>query len=219
MSEEGEKIFAIGDIHGCADRLRELLERIPYREGIDTLVFMGDYINRGPESAQVLELVCRLKRDGKVIPLLGNHEQMLLEYHATLDVSLVPYLREAGIETTLESYHQNNMSHLDKMAFMPQEHYELLGTLLPFWETESYIFVHAGMIPKKPLREQSVAQLINMRDFYQVDEKFLQKTVVFGHIPFMTPFVKNRKLGIDTGAVYNNLLTAVQLPERIFFHA
>ncbi|MFZ5767027.1 MAG: metallophosphoesterase, partial [Thermodesulfobacteriota bacterium] len=92
-AEKG-KIFAIGDIHGCYARLCDLLDRLPYAAGRDRLVFLGDYINRGEESARVLDLLCRLRQqDPGMVALFGNHEYLLLEYQRSGDPTLLPYLR------------------------------------------------------------------------------------------------------------------------------
>ncbi len=219
MNHSQGKIFAIGDIHGCADKLKLLLERIPYRAEDDTLLFLGDFINRGNDVAAVLDTVCKLSKNGKVVSLLGNHEHLLLQYQSSLDPKLIPFLRELGVETTLESYGNHNLRQIQGLSFMPPEHRTLLQSLLPYWETESYIFVHAGLDPDVSLADQSIIQLTGMRDFYQIADTRLKKTVVFGHTPFLTPLVKDKLIGIDTGAVYNNMLTAVELPERIFYHA
>lgn len=219
MSKTPAKLFAIGDVHGYHDRLTTLLERIPYSPESDTLVFLGDLINKGPDSFKVVELVCELSKKGRVVSLLGNHEHLLLEYQASVDSKLIPYLRELGIESTLESYGRSNLSRIPNLSFMPEHHRKLFHSLVPYWETESFIFVHAGMDPKVELQDQSLFQLTGMRDFHLAKEDLLQKTVVFGHRPFQTPFVSNKKIGIDTGVAYQNLLTAVELPARVFYHA
>lgn len=219
MNQSGNKIFAIGDIHGCFERLQLLLERIPYRPGIDTIVFLGDFINRGNGVFDVLELVCDLKQKGNVVTLLGNHEHLVLEYQTSLDTKLIPYLRDSGIEDTLESYGQSNLSQMQDLGFMPARHRELLRSLAPYWETESYVFVHAGLDPGLHLEDQPIVLLTGMRDFYRTEDSRLKKTVVFGHVPFLTPYASPRMIGIDTGAVYGNMLTAVELPDRIFYHA
>jgi serine/threonine protein phosphatase 1 len=214
------KIFAIGDIHGCAARLKLLLSRLPFDPGRDTLVFLGDYLDRGPGAREVLDQLCRLKDDGvHIVPLMGNHEYLLLEYHQTGDRTLLPYLRRLGLEKTLESYGGASLHQLGSLQFMPAEHRELLASLLPYWETPDYIFVHAGLRPDQPLAEQHISDLCEVREPFLTEERDFGKRVVFGHTPFATPLLTPRKIGIDTGAVYGNLLTAVALPELRFYHA
>lgn len=214
------KIFAIGDIHGCADKLESLLQRLPLNRGRDTLVFLGDFIDRGPGSRQVLDILCRLRREGyNVKALMGNHEHLLLEYHRSGDAALVPYLRRLEVEATLESYAGATLHALASLAFMPAEHRDFLASLLPFWETPDYLFVHAGLRPGLPLAEQSVSDLCEIRGQFLEEDVDFGKRVIFGHTPFVTPLVTPRKIGIDTGAVYGNLLTAVELPGLRFHHA
>ncbi len=213
------KLFAIGDIHGCYDRLEKLLMRLPYSPGDDTLVFLGDYIDRTGDSARVIDLLCRLQEEGRVVALLGNHEHMLLEYHRLGDERMLPFLRQLGVEATLASYGREDLQELRTLGFLPRHHRCFLEGLVPYWETADYIFVHAGLIPGLALADHSPAQLCEGRDPALYESFESSKTVVFGHIPFLTPFVDRNRLGIDTGASYGNMLTAVELPGRIFYHA
>ena len=214
------KIFAIGDIHGCSAKLSLLLQRLPFDPGHDTLVFLGDYLDRGPRVKEVLDQICRLRQDGvRIVPLMGNHEYLLLEYHKTGDQALLPYLRGLGLENTLESYGGASLSQLTSLAFLPSEHRAFLDSLLPCWETEGYIFVHAGLRHGQPLAEQSIPDLCEIREPFLSADIDYGKRVIFGHSSFATPLVTPFRIGIDTGAVYANLLTAVELPAVRFHHA
>ena len=214
------KIFVIGDIHGCADKLRFLLERLPFDADRDTLVCLGDYLDRGPEVKGVLDQLCRLRAEGvRLKALMGNHEYLLLEYHRSKDAVLLPYLRRLGMEKTLESYGGASLAQLGALAFMPEEHREFLASLLPYWETDGYIFVHAGLRFGQPLSEQDISDLTEVREPFLSDERDYGKRIIFGHTPFVTPLVTANKIGIDTGATYGNLLTAVELPGLRFHHA
>ncbi|MFA7382483.1 MAG: metallophosphoesterase [Desulfurivibrionaceae bacterium] len=214
------KIFAIGDIHGCAAKLSLLLKRLPFDPNRDTLVFLGDYLDRGPQVKEVLEQICRLRREGvRIVPLMGNHEFLLLEYHRTGDQALLPYLRGLGLENTLESYGGASLAQLTSLAFLPPEHRAFLDSLLPYWETEDYIFVHAGLRHDQPLAEQDISDLCEVREPFLNAEIDYGKRVIFGHSSFATPLVTPYRIGIDTGAVYGNLLTAVELPGLRFYHA
>lgn len=214
------RIFAIGDVHGCAGKLNTLLDRLPLERARDTLVFLGDLIDRGPDSKEVIETICRLRRQGVAVRgLLGNHEYLLLEYQASGDGALLPYLRANGIEATLASYGAATQRGLADLSFMPPAHREFLASLLPYWETEQFIFVHAGIMPGLPLADHDLPTLCEKRGEFLTAEMPLGKRVVFGHTPFASPFVTPSKIGIDTGAVYGNLLTAVELPAVIFYHA
>jgi serine/threonine protein phosphatase 1 len=214
------KIFAIGDIHGCYDKLRRLMERLPYDPRHDTLVFLGDYIDRGAQSREVLDYLCQLRQAGKkVIMLIGNHEYLMLEYHRTGEPGLLPFLRHLGIDATFKSYGVNNPTALQEMLFLPEEHRELLHSLLPYWETENSIFVHAGLDRNRPLDQHDLSSLCETRAAFLSEEHDYGKLVIFGHTPFDMPFVTPTRIGIDTGAVYGNLLTALELPARVFYHA
>ncbi|MEW6500318.1 MAG: metallophosphoesterase, partial [Thermodesulfobacteriota bacterium] len=148
-------IFAIGDIHGCADKLEQLLARLPFDQARDTLVVLGDYLDRGPDSRRVLDQLCDLRARGvQLVALMGNHEALLLEYHKSGDQALLPYMRRLGLTETLESYGGANLPELAALSFLPAAHRDFLFSLLPYWETEEYIFVHAGLRPGVPLREQ-----------------------------------------------------------------
>ncbi len=214
------KIFAIGDIHGCAAKLELLLNRLPFDRTHDTLVFLGDYLDRGPDAKKVLDQLCQLRTDGThVVPLMGNHEYLLLEYHRSGDQALLPYLRRLGLENTLESYGGASLNALASLNFMPREHRNFLASLLPYWETDEYIFVHAGLRHDQPLAEQDISDLCEVREPFLSEERDYGKRVIFGHTPFVTPLLTPFRTGIDTGAVYGNLLTAVELPGMRFHHA
>jgi serine/threonine protein phosphatase 1 len=214
------KIFAIGDIHGCSAKLELLLNRLPFDREHDTLVFLGDYLDRGPDTRGVLNQLCQLRAEGvHLVPLMGNHEYLLLEYHRSGDQALLPYLRRLGLENTLESYGGASLSALASLDFMPREHREFLLSLLPYWQTEEYIFVHAGLRHNQPLAEQDISDLCEVREAFLSQERDYGRRVIFGHTPFATPLLTPFRTGIDTGAVYGNLLTAVELPELRFHHA
>ena len=210
-----EKIFAIGDIHGCFDKLCELMQKIKIDFERDTLIFMGDYIDRGPNSFEVVEYLIDLKkRFPKTIFLKGNHEEMLLNYLAGIDRLL--YFRNGG-QQTLESY--INQIQLPESPPIPAEHLEFFQSLVLYYQTENYIFVHAGLKKKKPLFMQDPDDLLWIRDRFIRSDYDFGKRVVFGHTPFTEPLVLPNKIGIDTGAVYGRKLTCVELPELVFYEA
>ena len=214
------RIFAIGDIHGCLDKLNRLLELLPYKPERDTLVFIGDYIGRGRQSRQVVERISQLRKENpQVITLMGNHELMLFEYNRLGDRNLLEVMRSNGVEATMASYGRNNVADLRSLSFLPAAHRDFLENLLPVWQTDQYIFVHAGILPDRPLAEQDRDTFCWVRDLFVNKEHDFGKRVIFGHTPFATPLVTPTKIGIDTGAVYGNLLTAVELPSGRFFHA
>lgn len=206
-----EKIFAIGDIHGTFDKLVALMGKIDIDFARDTLVFMGDYIDRGPHSFEVVEYLIDLKkRCPKIVFLKGNHEDMLEKY--LLGPDKYTYLVNGG-QQTLESY----MNHNRSGPPIPREHLDFFESLVLFYETDDYIFVHAGLREHVLLGMQDPDDLLWIRtEFIHSDHDF-GKRVVFGHTPFLEPLVKLNKIGIDTGAVYGNELTCVKLPDLEFF--
>ena len=214
------KIFAVGDIHGCYDRLTTLMKRIGDDPERDLLIFLGDYINRGPRSREVLAYLVELKRNRpNTVFLKGNHEHALLEYVRTGDVELLRLLRMMGIEETLKSYDDSPVKSLSNLSFLPEEHKRFLENLEPWFEADGYLFVHAGVAPGESVELCSIETLVGIRDAFLTCSQTLKSRIVFGHTPFETPLVTPDKIGIDTGAVYGNLLTAVELPRLRFHHA
>ncbi|MCU0592023.1 MAG: serine/threonine protein phosphatase [Desulfobacterales bacterium] len=210
-----ERIFAIGDIHGCYDPLVRLLGRVPIDWTRDRLVFMGDYIDRGPQSFEVIEHLIELqKRHPETVFLKGNHEQMLADYLSGKD--RMTYLYNGG-QQTLDSYLRNSSA--PGRYPIPEAHLRFFESLQLMFETENYIFVHAGLRKGLPLENQRPEDLLWIRENFVDTRHSFGKRVVFGHTPFDEPRVEPNKIGIDTGAVYGNKLTCVQLPEEEFFFA
>ena len=144
------RTIAIGDIHGCSAALDGLLDAIRPRPG-DTIVTLGDCINRGPDSRGVLERLIKLSSQCRLIPLLGNHDQMLLE--ARSGVHPTTWLGMGGV-ATLDSYGPGR-----DLSLIPNEHFEFLEGCQDFHETDSQIFVHANYYPDLPMSEQPVMML------------------------------------------------------------
>jgi len=210
-----KKLFAIGDIHGCYDRLKALVEKIPIDFSRDTLLFIGDYIDRGPHSAEVVDYLIQLKKRVKeVIFLKGNHEDMLDKFLSGDD--RFTYLLNGG-QQTLDSYLKKTVQ--PESFPIPPDHVEFFKSLRLYYETEEFIFVHAGLRPRTPLETQSAEDLLWIRDNFISTKYDFGKRVIFGHTPLKKPLVEPNKIGIDTGAVYGNALTCVQLPELVFFKA
>ena len=213
-----KKIFAIGDIHGCYDRLKTLMGKIPINYSRDTLVFIGDYIDRGPHPFEVVDCLIKLKnRFPDVIFLKGNHEDMLDKFLNGAD--RYTYLLNGG-QQTLDSYLIKPVQ-ADQSEFfpIPPEHMEFFKSLRLFYETEEFIFVHAGLRPRVPLESQNTEDLLWIRNKFVSSKYDFGKRVIFGHTPLKKPLVEPNKIGIDTGAVYGNALTCVQLPDLVFFKA
>ena len=192
-------------------KLQALIRSIGADPQNDTLIFIGDYIDRGNSSREVVDYVIRLKNGyKKTVCLLGNHEHMLIHYLAGLDEDI--YLGNGGI-ATLHSYGIRRSDEPEKRkAEIPLEHRQFFEALLPFYETENYIFVHAGLKPGFPLHEQTMHDLLWIRhEFIDAEDDF-GKMIIFGHTPLSYPLIMPNKIGIDTGAVYGGKLTCVELP-------
>ena len=201
-----ERLFIIGDIHGCLDILKRLIDKIPWRPGKDRLIFIGDYIDRGEDPKGVVDFILSLKDGYKNIDcLLGNHEAMLLDYLKGRNRDI--YLFNGGT-TTLASYRAARKSSDEPL--IPEEHILFFNELKPYIEVENYYIVHAGLRPGKLVENQSLEDMIWIR-YEFIDSGYdFGKKVIFGHTPFKEPFVMPTKIGIDTGAVYGNKLTCLQ---------
>ena len=189
--------------------------KIPIDCSRDTLVFIGDYIDRGPHSVEVVDYLIHLKkRVPEVIFLKGNHEDMLDKFLNGAD--RFTYLLNGG-QQTLDSYLTKPVQ--SEFFPIPPDHMEFFKSLRLFYETEEFIFVHAGLRPRVPLKSQNTEDLLWIRNKFVSTKYDFGKRVIFGHTPLKKPLVEPNKIGIDTGAVYGNVLTCVQLPDLVFFKA
>ena len=202
----------MGDIHGRLELLDKLLARLDLDQERDELVFLGDYIDRGPDSKGVIERLMLLEKEplGTVF-LRGNHEAMLLDYLAGKRKDL--FLFNGGI-ATLRSYARPGQD-LEEVA-PPPAHLDFIRRLKLYYQSGETIFVHAGLRPGIPLEEQDPHDLIWIREEFHSSGYDWGKTIVFGHTPFGEPFVRGRLIGLDTGAGYDGRLTCLVLPEREF---
>jgi serine/threonine protein phosphatase 1 len=219
------KIFAVGDIHGQYEKLISLIGRLPLDPDRDFLIFLGDYINKCPGGRDVIEYLLEVgKKVRNAVFLLGNHEYELLEYSRTGNLDHLRTLRTMGVEDTLKSYSNSPVRSLGDLSFMPAEHIRFLETLRTYFRLEDpshppYLFIHAGTIPGEDIDRCPLDRLLTVRERFLHYEGPSDRVTVFGHTPFETPFVTPDKIGIDTGAAYGNLLTAVELPAMRFYHA
>jgi succinoglycan biosynthesis protein ExoA len=235
---EGQCLYAIGDIHGRFELLESLIEQIEadtkdLPEGTDvTIVFLGDYIDRGLQSNQVIELLSgdRLKAFNCVY-LLGNHEDALLRFwndpsfgekwarfgggETLLSYGLMPPSAAMGAQATPESW-QRVWS--DFRRVFPKRHLEFISDLKHYFEAGDYVFVHAGLRPGRTLEEQSADDLIWIRDEFLDHAQPFKQFVVHGHSVTQDVHLDDRRLGLDTGAYMTGVLTAARLfGEKISF--
>jgi serine/threonine protein phosphatase 1 len=222
--------YAIGDIHGCLDKVVRLLEVLRYDPATDRLIFLGDYIDRGPDSKGVLDLLLHLQQANPAnVFLMGNHEDNFLTY---LQACLTdegdsswrtePFFAGGGAATLL-SYHPHFRNPQDSHLrhAIPPEHLAFLMDLPLCWTNETYISVHAGVRPGIPLERQHANDLLRIRSPFLHTPHGLGKWVVFGHTPFREVKRDADKIGIDTGACYADLgygkLTALCLQTQQTF--
>lgn len=209
-------LIAIGDIHGCARSLDGLMSELnPAPE--DHLVFIGDYIDRGPDSKGVIDRLLKLKEQFKCTFLRGNHEELFLGY---LDDGEYDIFAMNGGIATLSSYMTEN----GEME-ISESHIEFVRQTEMYLETDEFLFVHAGLRPDltvaQNLEEGNPEVFLWERSHLKAKELPWEKTVVCGHTPQAQPINRPELINIDTGCVYSaypsmGYLTAVRLPDRLF---
>ena len=213
--------YVIGDIHGCLDELRYLIEGLPLEVG-DRLVFLGDYIDRGPNSNGVVSYLLDLKQYGLALDLVflrGNHEDMLLSYLGLPGNHGDMFFYNGGKET-LASYglSSSDQTPHDALSMIPPAHLEFYQGLIDYYIMGDILCVHAGIDPLKPLEEQSPVEVLWIRDQFIYSPHSLLYTVLFGHTPqrevyFHMPY----KVGLDTGLVYGNKLSCLETEEKVLY--
>ncbi|WP_020084638.1 metallophosphoesterase family protein [Hyphomicrobium zavarzinii] len=222
---EGLRVYAIGDIHGCAhllDRLHDQIEMdLQSRPPADVrLIYLGDYIDRGPDSAGVLERLSLPSPEGIGRVLLkGNHEDMLGSFLA--DPNVGSSWRQLGGLETLLSYRIDVNEVLGRVGFggladelrkrMPPSHVRMLSELQTSVSFGDYFFCHAGVRPGVSLERQDPRDLMWIRHEFLGSTQDFGKTVVHGHSPVERPDVRPNRIDIDTGAYATGHLTALVL--------
>jgi serine/threonine protein phosphatase 1 len=213
--------YVIGDIHGCVEELSRLLEGLPLAQG-DLVVFLGDYIDRGPDSRAVISYLLSFKQDHETVEfvfLKGNHEDMFLSYLGLGGQYGNMFLPNGG-KATLASYgvEPDKMSPENALALIPASHIDFFQALRSYHITDPYLCVHAGIQPEKPLVEQTDEDLLWIRNVFIYRSHKLPYTVLFGHTPQPTVLYDlPYKIGLDTGLVWGNMLTCLDVDEKILF--
>jgi serine/threonine protein phosphatase 1 len=205
------RTIAIGDIHGCSAALAALIAAIA-PDRTDTLVCLGDYIDRGPDSRGVIDMVLALRGRCRLFPLLGNHEEMLLACLADLG-TLRSWLANGGVEA-LRSYGWVRGPRRRLADLIPEEHRRFLERCLPYHETATHLFVHAGYEPHLPLaRQRPEALRWRVTDAATAKPHSSGKVAVVGHTPQKSGEVLD--LGflvcIDTNCHRGGWLTALDV--------
>jgi serine/threonine protein phosphatase 1 len=220
---DGQRWYAIGDIHGCYDLLNTLIRAIDdddeRRGATDTrLLFLGDYIDRGPNSRAVIELMMKLDLgDDKVVFLMGNHEEVLLATAEGNRRAAALFHKMGGRETLLSygiSAHDYDYADASGIVDMirsaiPREHLEWLASLRSSYRAGDYFFVHAGVRPGVPLDDQTSSDLRWIRREFLSHLASHGPLVVHGHSVSRSIDERPNRIGIDTGAYASGCLTAL----------
>ncbi|MEH6757709.1 MAG: metallophosphoesterase family protein [Parasphingorhabdus sp.] len=225
MIPEGRRVYAIGDIHGRNDLLQQLIEKIidddAQRGDIQSeIVFLGDLVDRGPDSAGVLETAMQLKKElGDVRFLMGNHEEVYLSA-ATGSEKATRFFNRIGGKETILSYEisMREYMELDNAALaerlpelIPAHHIDFVKAFEDQIIIGDYAFVHAGIRPGISLEEQKPKDLRWIREEFLSVKEAHEKVIIYGHTINEDVVEQSNRIGIDTGAYYTEKLTALAL--------
>lgn len=228
---DGLRVYAIGDIHGRADLLAQLFELVEAdrrgrAEGHEVIVCTGDYVDRGRQSREVVELLLAGPlEDTDRILLKGNHEELMLQFLDNPETGPFWYyqggnatLRSYGIEVAPSAIGRGGLgwpeiAHEFRRK-LPGSHLRFFEELPVSHQIGDYFFCHAGVVPGKPLDQQDPAELLWIRQPFLESTVSHGKVVVHGHTPSDEPTVRANRIGIDTGAYYSDRLTCLVLEGR-----
>jgi serine/threonine protein phosphatase 1 len=210
----GGRRFVVGDVHGCLEELERLLEHLAPGAG-DTVCFLGDYVDRGPNPRGVIDRLLRLRREGpQCLFLKGNHEDMFLAFMGQPGRHGDAFLWNGG-DSTLASYGCQGLSGAAVAERLPVEHREFLAGLRTHAYIDTFLCVHAGVRPTRPLAAQSEEDLLWIREDFIAHAHPFPYTVLFGHTPHREVFIDLPfKVGLDTGLVYGNRLSCLEIDTR-----
>jgi serine/threonine protein phosphatase 1 len=220
----GERIYAIGDIHGCAGLLDELLGMIDADNAARgpariRLIFLGDLIDRGPDSKGVVERLMDVKaRHPETHILLGNHEEVFLQAMRSGSPGALRYALRIGADTTIQSYgvtgEEYTRTSIEQLLDIakervPEDHLDFMADFEDIVVVGDSMFVHAGVRPDKPLDHQKVNDLRWIRGDFLDYRGTLEKIIVHGHSIADEVEVTQHRIGLDTGAYASGVLTAM----------
>lgn len=223
----GRRVYAVGDIHGCLDRLRALHRLIAADLAArpvpaPLLIHLGDYVDRGPDSAGVVALLLA----GDPLPglptvnLLGNHERTMAEALTTLGPAATDWMIAGGREALASWGGDPDAPRATWPGCVPAAHLAFLHALAVSHREGGYLFVHAGVRPGIALAAQSIQDMVGIRSAFLYSDVDFGAVVVHGHTPKSAPAVRPNRIGIDTGAVFGGPLTCVMLEaDRMAFLA
>ena len=226
-------IFTVGDIHGCSKQLKSLLSKLlnnsEFNNQRDLLIFLGDYIDRGPNSREVIDQLINLnKQNIKAVFLMGNHEQIIIDFLFDKINNLKQWLN-LGADQTFKSYDievaefikdgfeddkidKLRNVFLDKLS---KEHAYFLKNLKLTYNLGDYLFIHAGINPEKSLSEQNKMDFLWSRSDKFFDKNFeFEKVIVHGHTPEKEVVNFPYRINIDTGCFFSGKLSCVYLNDQ-----
>ena len=214
------RCYVIGDIHGCLNELAYLIGGLPLESG-DRLVFLGDYIDRGPDSKGVVGYLLELQKrtDLDFVCLKGNHEDMFMAYLGLPGQHGDMFLYNGGY-ATLNSYGIDSKNpSLDKInERIPRSHIEFFANLKAHFVMEPFLCAHAGIHPSKRLKDQTETELLWIRNEFIYSPHRLPYTILFGHTPQQAVFFDlPYKIGLDTGLVYGNKLSCLEVSDKVLY--
>lgn len=220
---KGLRIYAIGDIHGCIDPLktlvgmidRDLAEQPAPRH---VIVFLGDYVDRGPANRQVIDYLIELHHSNRECVFInGNHDDRFLGIYKHPELIGPEFLKWGGV-ATLRDYGivQNPGEEINALHFragkaIPRKHVEFLQNLQNYYQSGDYFFCHAGVRPGVALDDQSAHDLVWIRQDFLQYKKPYEKVVIHGHTPHRKPEVKKNRINVDTYCYETGNLTALVL--------
>lgn len=213
MTKQNTYVFT--DLHGCCSKFKTLVSKLDLKEE-DTLIFLGDYVDRGAEVKDTIQTLIDLSNKYRCIFLEGNHEVYFKDYLKFRNNNSIWLHPANGGNKTLDSYRDPLTGELD----IPTTHLEFLHSLLLYYETDDYFFVHAA-VPRKSLKDITPDDYSYMQwersDFIGTEYKW-DKMIIHGHTPIKEATIYPNRINIDTGAVYgvDRYLTCLKLPDLTF---
>ncbi|MFN0220011.1 MAG: metallophosphoesterase family protein [Hyphomicrobium sp.] len=221
----GVRVYAVGDIHGCLDQLQRLESLIDQHAAAHPvsethIVYLGDYVDRGPKSAEVIEYLNGVRWAGVTRQFLkGNHEAMLENFLADAR-SGVAWRQLGGLETMISYRVDVSQSiasgkvddlHAAFLKVIPSKHLVFFDKLALSWSFGDYFFCHAGVKPGVPLEKQSPDDLLWIRDEFLASSEDFGKVVVHGHTPVAAVAQHPNRINVDTGAYATGVLSCLIL--------
>lgn len=209
--------FVIGDLHGEITKLKSLIKLIEKKVNNPSLIFLGDYIDKGENSMELLDYLIELKGIYPTIFLLGNHEHNWLNIKKNKN-SILKY----GGSKTIQDFKSKSIEECKTKIL--KNYFEIFDSLKTFYETENFFICHSGL-SKKDLEEGKVENLnfnLNRYDFITSKSFFKKrKKIIFGHTAFFSPYIDEYKIGIDTGACYlkEQPITSLCLETKLFYNS